>query len=43
MVDINIDIMELYYIGFKQGLIISGMVGIVSVGIKYSLRLLQRL
>ncbi len=38
-----IDIVDLYMIGFKQGLIISGLVGIVSIGIKYSLRLLQRL
>ncbi len=41
MTDINV--MELYNIGFTQGLIISGLVGIVSIGIKYSLRLLQRL
>lgn len=39
----EINVIELYNIGFKQGLIISGLIGIFSIGVKYSLRFLQRL
>lgn len=37
------DVKELFFIGFKNGLLISGITGIVSIGIKYSLKLLQKL
>lgn len=39
MIDINVS--ELLFIGFKYGLLIAGITGIFSLGIKYALKLLQ--
>lgn len=41
MIDINVK--ELFNIGLKYGFIISGLVGIVAIGIRYSLKFLQEL
>lgn len=41
--EITINITELLILGFKYGLIITGITGIFSIGIKYSVKLLSNL
>lgn len=43
ILDYTINITEYIYIGFRYGLIISGTVGIFTVGIKYAINLLSNL